>query len=376
MNKKYCYIHIPFCESKCKYCRFASIWNLQKLQIQKYVKHLCSEIGLSNTDNSNLLYSLYFWWWTPSTLSNNQFVEIFASIKNKYIFSKNIEICLESTPQNITNNNLSCWKELWINRISIWIQSLNDKTLKEIWRKDKTEIFNAFNILESFFVDNNDETIISIDFIIWLPYAEKWWVLKDIKLILNKYSFVKHISVYMLEDYYEETEEPTSKYEKITYPVDWWKLWIVEDDYLSEYLEIKAYLESNNIFSYEISNFSEKGKECKHNQAYWNHSDVVAYWLWANGYEDNTRYNNSDSFKDYYHWENIEKELLSKKDIFLEKVMFELRTSWLTKKVYLQLNQEKIAHLIKNKLLEKYSWKIRVTNNWISLLDYIASEIV
>ncbi len=376
MNKTYCYIHIPFCESKCKYCRFSSIWSIQKLQIEKYVNHLCCEIELSNFGNSNLLGSIYFWWWTPSTLNNKQIADILKSLKSKYTFDKNIEISLESTPQNIKMENLLHWENLWINRISIWIQSLNNKALKEIWRKSKEEIINSLNIINTFLLKINREIVISIDFIIWLPYVKKWWVLEDIKFILNKYKFINHISVYMLEDYYEKSEDTNSSYEKITYPNSWQNLWISEKYYLWEYSEIKKYLEWKSFYAYEVSNFSKFNKECKHNKAYWNHSNILAYWLWANGFIDNIRYKNSDKFQEYYKWEWIFKEKISKNDLFLEKVMFQLRTSWLEKDIYSKLNQEKIKYFIQEKLLKKDSWKIILTNKWILLLDYIIRELL
>ncbi|PIE85358.1 hypothetical protein CSA08_02160 [Candidatus Gracilibacteria bacterium] len=376
MNKTYCYIHIPFCESKCKYCRFSSIGSIQKLQIEKYVNHLCCEIELSNFGNSNLLGSIYFGGGTPSTLNNKQIADILKSLKSKYTFDKNIEISLESTPQNIKMENLLHWENLGINRISIGIQSLNNKALKEIGRKSKEEIINSLNIINTFLLKINREIVISIDFIIGLPYVKKGGVLEDIKFILNKYKFINHISVYMLEDYYEKSEDTNSSYEKITYPNSWQNLGISEKYYLGEYSEIKKYLEGKSFYAYEVSNFSKFNKECKHNKAYWNHSNILAYGLGANGFIDNIRYKNSDKFQEYYKGEGIFKEKISKNDLFLEKVMFQLRTSGLEKDIYSKLNQEKIKYFIQEKLLKKDSGKIILTNKGILLLDYIIRELL
>jgi len=71
----FCYIHIPFCSSKCKYCRFASFWVLDKLKINLYVKYLLKEIREKETDFKNLK-SVYFGWWTPSILDNEQLSSI------------------------------------------------------------------------------------------------------------------------------------------------------------------------------------------------------------------------------------------------------------------------------------------------------------
>ena len=140
------YIHIPFCESKCKYCRFASFWWLQELKINKYVNYLIKEINppipnpfppREKVDKKSLK-TIYFWWWTPSVLKIEQLEEIINLINLKK--HKKVEITLETTPSNLTENNLIWWKNIWINRISIWVQSLNNDTLKEIWRGNKWDI--------------------------------------------------------------------------------------------------------------------------------------------------------------------------------------------------------------------------------------------
>jgi hypothetical protein len=66
------------------------------------------------------------------------------------------------------------------------------------------------------------------------------------------------MSVYMLEDYYEAPDEIDSKFQNVTYPVNWSKDGIAEEDFLGEYISIKEYLNSQKFKSYEISNFSKK----------------------------------------------------------------------------------------------------------------------
>ncbi len=342
------YIHIPFCESKCKYCRFASTWKLQEFQIQKYVNEITSPDYLESR-----LKSIYFWWGTPWVLSLEQLKKILIN----YNFNKKTEITLESTPNKITKDSLIGWKALWINRLSIWVQSLNNKTLKEIGRGDKWDIIQALNNIKEIWFDN-----ISIDFIIWLPHTLKWDVKKDIEYLLDRYYFIKHISVYMLEDYY--------------YPWNWKENSISEDDYLWEYIEVKKYLEKKWFNRYEVSNFAKSWYECKHNIAYWNHSELKAIWLSASWYEKWERYNFSDKFSDFYAKEWIFKEKLSKSDIFMEKVMFGLRTSWLSEYIYIKLNREKINNFIENKYLFIENKKLKLTDMWILVLDYILREII
>ena len=58
----YSYIHIPFCESKCKYCRFASLWAVQDKLVKIYIAHLLSEIKNYNSGkiNPHSEYKKYF----------------------------------------------------------------------------------------------------------------------------------------------------------------------------------------------------------------------------------------------------------------------------------------------------------------------------
>lgn len=383
----FCYIHIPFCTSKCKYCRFASFWTLDKLKINLYVENLVKEIQNNKTGFKNLK-SVYFGWWTPSILDLNQLELILNTLELKFWFDKNIEINIEATPITISEINMIWWKKIWINRISMWVQTLNNDSLIEIWRWEKWYILNALNNIQSFISDlsprssalslekEENKITISIDFIIWLPYVKKWEIRKDIEFILNNYNFIKHISVYMLEEYYDIPEDINSKFENITYPNDWSKLWIKEEEYLWEYIEVKEFLNFNWFYQYEISNFAIKWYECKHNKSYWNHSNVIAFWLWAHWLINNERYSNSENFIEYYKWQNKVVEKLSDEDLFIENIMFELRTWWLKDNSIKKLNIDKIKYFINEWYLSKKDNRIILMDKWLLVMDYILSEII
>lgn len=364
------YIHIPFCESKCKYCRFASVWNIDRILVKKYLAHLIFDIN-SYDKKIEKLDSIYFWWWTPSILTYDDLKSIIDNLKNKFWFKNNIEITLETTPKNINLENLKSWEQLWINRISFWIQTLNDKSLKEINREWSDITLNALEILKQSNIKN-----ISCDFIIWLPFVEIWEIKKDIDYVLKNYNYLTHISVYMLEDYYQVDLDENAKFEKIKYPNNWKNIWIEENDYLKEYLEIKKYLEKLGFFRYELSNFSKNWFECKHNKAYWNHSEMVWFWLWSHSFLNNIRYAYKDDFLWYYKKEFLYKEDLNENDLFLEKIMFWFRTNWINKDLFDKFNQEKLNYFLDKKILEKNSNYIKINDNYITLTDKIISELI
>jgi len=370
----FCYIHIPFCQSRCKYCRFSTFAWKADLDKEIYVNNLIGRI--QNTESQKKLNSIYFWWWTPTSLNNNQLERIISALKNRFGFDDDIEITLETTINNITEENLIIWQKIWFNRLSIWIQTLNNRSLKEIWRPVKEQIINKLDIIENLFRKNchsleegnlpyicTNWLSVSVDFIIWLPYVKKWETLNDIKFILKNYNFINHISLYMLEEYYD-------------YPKKWQNLSIAEEDFLEEYLICKNYLEKKWFKRYELSNFARAWFECKHNKAYWNHENMLALWLWAHWFLDGIRYANPDNFIDYYSWKLDYKENLTKYDIFLEKVMFWIRTNWLEKEIYKNLNQEKIKYFVGQKLLDFQDDKLTLGDSWVTLIDYIIKEIV
>lgn len=374
VNNYYTYIHIPFCSWKCRYCNFASVWSIDNLKIQIYISHLLKEIKLSKISIWNLK-SIYLWWWTPSILTYLQIKSIIEELKLKYIFDKDIEISIESIPWDINLQKLIEWESLGINRLSIGIQTLNNKSLEEIWRWKKWDILDTLSILEN----SKTKLNISFDFIIWLAYVWIWEIQDNIDFIIKNYDFnLNHISVYLLEDYYNKSkikQEKSSKYKKIFYPDIWKKLWIKERSYLKEYISIKKYLETKWFFAYEISNFSKIWYQSIHNKAYWNHSEILAFWLWASSYIWWERKTSAQDFTNYYKWNYIEEEKLSDNDIFLEKLMFWLRTNGLNKDLYQLLDQEKILYFIKLWYIKKDSDILKLSDKWILVLDYILKEL-
>lgn len=373
----FCYIHIPFCESKCKYCRFASFWWIDDFLKKKYVQKLINDIESFDKKNEKL-ESIYFWWWTPTSISDNDIWGIINSLDRKFWFKNAIEISLETTPKFINSNRLKIFSELWINRLSLWIQSLNDKALKEIWRNSRDVIISSLDVLErQKYIEN-----ISLDFIIWLPFVKIWWVKKDIQFVLNNYNFVKHISVYMLEDYYQSKDKNKNlkinkkeKFENIYYPDSWGNLWIREEDYLREYLGIKDYLQKNWYYRYEISNYSMNWFECKHNNAYWEHKDYLWFWLGSHSFINGFRYSTKDDFDWYYKWEFSHEEKLSENDKFLERVMFWLRTNWLEKDIYEKLDKNSLERYILEWYLQKSGNKIILADKSVTILDYLIADL-
>lgn len=372
------YIHIPFCKSKCKYCHFASFSWIDELQKNTYLSFLKKEINENLAKNtSKNTGSIYFWWWTPSILSLDEIKEIldiFKQISNNkeeiklLDFSpvcgiemtkgnskwQNVEITLEANPEFITREYIEWLKNLWINRLSLWIQTLQNKSLEEIGRCNVEKIYKALDILQEAEFLN-----VWLDFIIWLPFVSKWGTKKDIENLLKKYTAIKHISVYMLEEW--------------KYPESWEVNSLKDEELWQEYEEVAEFLEIKGFNRYELSNFSKTWFECKHNSWYWNHTEYTWFWLNAASFVGNRRFANSPNFIDYYTGKLDYEENLSTTDLELEKMMFDFRTIWVDIKFI--KNNSKLEEFRLDLLIFQIWNIIKPTNKWVAIVDYLFKEI-
>ena len=127
------YIHIPFCKKKCHYCDFYITTN--KNNVTKLIEAIQFELILRKKflDKSNV-ETIYFGGGTPSMINPDYIEKVINQIKNNFEINSNIEISLEANPDDINYENLTKWKKYGINRISLGVQSLNNKILNFINR--------------------------------------------------------------------------------------------------------------------------------------------------------------------------------------------------------------------------------------------------
>src|SRR6478736_893501 len=122
------YIHIPFCKQACYYCDF-HFSTLQDLK-DDLINALCSEIEKQkNYLEGEKIDTIYFGGGTPSLLSASQLQNLFDAVNNNFILN-NPEVTLEANPDDLSNENLEMLKATGINRLSIGVQSFDDRILK------------------------------------------------------------------------------------------------------------------------------------------------------------------------------------------------------------------------------------------------------
>lgn len=315
-NKISIYIHIPFCESRCHYCDFCSSL-LNRENVEKYFSYLEKEIKLNeNFLSEKIIDTVFIGGGTPSSVDEKYIARI-LKILSDFEFSENPEITIESNPNSLTREKAGTYFSSGINRISIGAQSFNDEILKKIGRIHKSEdIFRAVENARAAGFKN-----INLDLMLALPSQKISDIEKSLEEI--KKLDIPHISYYSLI-----LEEGTRLYEThkkspLVFP--------------NESLDRKMYhyvvdeLEKIGLGQYEISNFSKKGFECRHNMTYWKLRDYISFGLSASSNIKNLRYRNFYDFNNYY--DALDKnerpiefsETLSKDDRTNEFIMMGLR---------------------------------------------------
>lgn len=306
MSETSIYIHIPFCQQKCSYCAFASFCAKSE-DIEKYVDFLCSEIEKKKTND--VVKTIYIGGGTPSILTESQIEKIVKAIYDNFDVYDNAEFTIEANPNSLTENLLKKWKSLRVNRISIGVQSLNDKSLKKIGRlHNKKEALEKIKLARHYF-DN-----VSADLIVGLENEDGKALCRYARELLAL--GVKHVSCYLLEVY-----ENTKLYQMVktgSYkPLD-------DDQTIDAFEKLSNYLVDNGMERYEISNFGYEGYEGKHNLNYWSSGKYLGFGLGAYSFDGEKRYNNPTHFADYYAGK-VEIETLSQKEQIEEVIMLGLR---------------------------------------------------
>ena len=326
------YIHIPFCTSICTYCAFTKFYYAED-KVSKYLESLEKEIKLNY--KGEIIKTLYIGGGTPSSLNINELEKLFEIIKIFKIDSS-VEFTIEVNPDNITYEKLKLFKENKVNRISIGVESTNNKFLKYLGRTHSfNDVKEKINLIKSVGINN-----INVDLIYALPNETLSDLENDLDNILSLH--VTHISTYSLM-----IESNTILKIKKEHEID-------EELDFEMYKLIINKLKENGYNHYEISNFSLKKYESRHNLVYWSNKEYYGFGLSASGYIGNFRYTNTTSLQEYNKFNFIkEREVLTKKDIIIYELILGFR---------------KINGINKNDFYNKYKVNIKDLYNIKDLL--------
>ena len=274
------YIHIPFCIRKCDYCDFLSGPSGPEEQAD-YVQALLREIQAVEEGEGRSVSSIFIGGGTPSVLDERLLGDILREIRNRFKMEEDAEITIEVNPGTANIGKLQAYREMGINRLSIGLQSPEDRELKILGR-----IHNYGQFLETY---QEARTVgfdnINIDLMSAIPdQTYEGWV-KNLRTVAELEP--EHISAYSLI-----VEEGTPfAARKLNLPD--------EDTEYNMYEATAQILKEYGFEQYEISNYARKGRECRHNVGYWTRQDYLGFGLGASSLYGKERFANTADMKKY-----------------------------------------------------------------------------
>ena len=368
------YIHIPFCISKCIYCDFNSIV-IKSQVVDEYLKAVEKE--LQSATGKYSFTTVFIGGGTPTVLNEIQLDKLLSMIA-KYVDVTNLkEYSIEVNPGTLSDEKTFIMKNSHVDRISIGIQSFNDRYLKLLGRihsaNEAKDVF--FNLREKGFKN------ISIDLIYGYPAQTLNEWKKDLRECCNLGP--EHISAYCLT--YEEGTPIVEMTESGTLKK------LSEEEELKMYEFTNDFLCDKNYNHYEISNFAKQGKECQHNTVYWENREYIGIGAGAFSYVNGERYCNIKSVKEYVSSVTSKKKLicfsekLPQKERASEILIMALRmTSGISRKEFIQrsgfdlneLFEKQLNNLTQAGLINYDDERIKLTKRGLSVADSIMMEFM
>lgn len=346
--------------------------------IEKYIECLKKEIKENKEDNY-VIDTIYIGGGTPSFIDSKYIKEIVEIVKTKFKIEEEAEITIEVNPGTVNEEKLKDYKKTGINRISIGLQSTNNEILKQIGRIHTYEEFlNTYNLVRKVGFKN-----INVDLMLALPNQ----TLEDLKNSVEEVIKLdpEHISIYsLILEEGTKMEQLVSKKE-IQLPSD--------ELERKMYWNIKNELEQNGYIHYEISNFSKKGFESKHNTNCWNQKEYLGFGLSAHSYINNERFCNTNNIEEYIkNIENnniknnieiceIQNEEEKKKEYMLlglRKIegvdIGEFKNKFVDNPIYLY--RKELEKLVNEDLIEIDLNNIKLTNKGLDLANLVWEEFI
>lgn len=373
MKGKSLYVHIPFCKQKCFYCDFPSFSGKETL-INDYLNSLEKELDLRVGDTA--INTIFIGGGTPTYLNLEALIKL-KTIMKKVNLKSDGEFTVECNPGTLNEEKLKVLKDMGVNRLSIGLQAVQDRLLKEIGRIHSYKEFKENFILARNLGFNN----INVDLMFALPDQSLEDLDETLKTIIDLKP--EHISCYSLI-----VEEETVFYKLF----DDGKLNLPNEDLEREmYLRALRILKQRGYNQYEISNFSKPGYECRHNIVYWSLYDYIGIGSGSHSYIDEKRISNYTSIEKYikFMMENgnaIEEVFENSIKDDMEEFMFmglrkieginkgEFKERF--KKEIHEVYGEVISTHIKNKLLVEDEEKIYLTTYGIEVSNYVMKDFI
>lgn len=306
------YVHIPFCTQICYYCDFSKVF-IKNQPVDDYLQALIREFESYDIEQ---LRTLYIGGGTPTSITAQQLDYLLTNLIKHLDLSVLEEFTIEANPGDLTDDKIEVLKKSAVNRVSLGVQTFNDKQLKRIGRShNESQIYSTIDHLKTAGFDN-----ISIDLIYALPGQ----TMEDVKENVAKAIAldIPHLSLYSLILEHHTVFMNKMRLGKLNLP---------QEDLEVEMFEyIIAELEANGFEHYEISNFTKPGFESRHNLMYWDNVEYYGVGAGASGYLNGVRYRNRGPIQHYLKAVSegnarLSEEVLTKDEMMEEELFLGLR---------------------------------------------------
>lgn len=366
------YVHIPFCTQICYYCDFSKVF-IKNQPVDAYLEHLIQE---TRSYEIGKLRTLYIGGGTPTALSAQQLAYLLTELPKVMDLSEVEEFTIEANPGDLDPDKIAVLKESQVNRVSLGVQTFDNKMLKKIGRShQEQDIYDNIRHLKQAGFDN-----ISIDLIYALPGQTMDQVKENVAKAIDL--DIPHMSLYSLI-----LENHTVFMNRMRRG----KLPLLKEELEAEMFEyIIEELEKAGFEHYEISNFSKPGFESRHNLVYWDNAEYYGLGAGASGYVDGIRYKNHGPIRHYLEAVEAGKARIIEEHLTLEEKMEEELFLGLRKKTgvskarfeekfgisFDQRYGQVVASLTEQGLLVPDDKQVRMTKRGLFLGDTVAEKFI
>ena len=382
------YVHIPFCVRKCAYCDFLSA-PADTQERTLYIDALTEEIRARKNDfTAYRVSTIFLGGGTPSILEGDDSARIFRALQENFDISDDAEITMEVNPGTVTEEKAASWRKSGVNRLSIGLQSADDRELKMLGRiHTYREFLDTWKIVREAGFEN-----VNVDLISATPGQN----LRSWSETLRKAADLgpEHISAYSLiveegtpfyERYGDGSGEDEDKGNHLPPLPD-------EDTEREIYKATEKILAEYGYHRYEISNYAKTGYECRHNLGYWERKEYLGLGLGASSLLSECRFHNTADMGKYLRlYENAGTDICEDiEHLSVEDQMEEFMFLGLRKTVGISVDDfrkafgkeirevygEQMRKLEEQRLIEYSGNRVRLTERGTDISNYVFSEFM
>ncbi|VTS28280.1 coproporphyrinogen III oxidase [Streptococcus pseudoporcinus] len=366
------YVHIPFCTQICYYCDFSKVF-IKNQPVDAYLQALIAEFRSYQIKH---LKTLYIGGGTPTAISAQQLDYLLTELTRDLDLANLEEFTIEANPGDLDAEKIAVLQKSAVNRVSLGVQTFNDKHLKQIGRShNEAQIYETIDSLKAAGFHN-----ISIDLI----YAFPGQTLEQVKENVAKAIAldIPHLSLYSLILEHHTVFMNKMRRGKLNLPT--------EDLEAEMFDYIIQEMEAHGFEHYEISNFGKPGYYSQHNLMYWNNDEYYGCGAGASGYLAGVRYRNRVPIQHYLKAVQAGNARLTEEVLTLEEMMEEELFLGLRKKTGVSIAQFEakfpftfkerygriVEELVAQGLLVDDPQRVRMTRRGLFLGDSVAEKFI